>query len=103
MGMFTLKSAKSRTRRPATDQDYRIGPPVLARPDAYRCIECGLPYRAAGFWHHRGKIEDGAAYWSDRGILCSPQCSLAHHRKRQAEETLPQAPAPDPFHPLALR
>ncbi|WP_281033082.1 MULTISPECIES: hypothetical protein [unclassified Mesorhizobium] len=27
----------------------------------------------------------------------SPRCSLAHHRKRAAEGTLPQEPAPDPF------
>ena len=70
---------------------------MLARPDAYRCIECGLPYRAPGFWYHEGRLEHGAAYWSDRGILCSPQCSLAHHRKRAAEGTLQQEPAPDPF------
>ena len=70
---------------------------MLARSDAYRCIECGLPYRATGFWHHGGQLEHGAAYWSDRGILCSPQCSLAHHRKRAAEGTLQQEPAPDPF------
>ncbi|TIS99836.1 hypothetical protein [Mesorhizobium sp.] len=70
---------------------------MLARPDAYRCIECGLSYRAAGFWYYRGKVEDGAAYWSDRGILCSPQCSLAYHHKREAEGTLPQVPTPDPF------
>ncbi|RWC37195.1 MAG: hypothetical protein EOS70_02515 [Mesorhizobium sp.] len=78
---------------------------MLARPDAYRCIECGLPYRAAGFRHYRGKIEDGAAYWSDRGTLCSSQCSLAHNRKREAEGTLPQAPVPDPLQsqPLSRR
>lgn len=78
---------------------------MLARPEAYRCIECGLPYRATGFSYHKGNIENGTAYWSDRGILCSPQCSLAHHRKRAAEGTLPQAPAPDPFEiqPLSRR
>ena len=42
-------------------------------------------------------IENGAAYWSDRGILCSPKCSLAHFRKREAEGTLSHEPAPDPF------
>ncbi|ESZ19445.1 hypothetical protein X737_14180 [Mesorhizobium sp. L48C026A00] len=103
MELFTLKSAKKPDKSTGDRSRISRGPPVLARPDAYRCTECGLPYRTAGFCHHRGKIEDGAAYWSDRGILCSPQCSLAHHRKRQAEGTLPQAPAPDPFHPLALR
>lgn len=70
---------------------------MLARRDAYSCIECGLPFRADGFWHHQGNIDNGAAYWCDRGVLCSPQCSLAHFRRRQAEGTLPTAPAPDPF------
>ncbi|CAN7351695.1 hypothetical protein [Mesorhizobium caraganae] len=70
---------------------------MLARPETYRCIECGLPYQANGFWYYHGEPERGPAYWTDRGILCSPQCSLAHHRKREAEGTLPQEPAPDPF------
>ncbi|MES0204275.1 hypothetical protein [Mesorhizobium sp. LNHC209A00] len=70
---------------------------MLARPDAYLCIECGLPYRATGFSYYHGDLGNGAAYWSDRGILCSPQCLLAHHRKRPAEGTLRQEPAPDPF------
>jgi hypothetical protein len=49
-------------------------------------------------------IEEGPAYWTDRGILCSAQCSLAHHGKRRAEGTLPQEPAPDPFEvPSLLR
>jgi len=70
---------------------------MLARPDIYRCVECGLPYRAEGFCHYEGLLENGPAYWSDRGILCSPQCSLAHHRRRVAEGTLGDHPAPDPF------
>ena len=70
---------------------------MLARPDAYRCIECGLPYRAPGFHHYHGMIEEGPAYWTDRGLLCSPQCSLTHHKKRRAAGTLQQEPAPDPF------
>lgn len=70
---------------------------MLARPDPYSYIECGLPYRSEGFWYHGGKVEEGAAYWTDRGILCSPKCSLTHFRKRQAEGSLPTEPAPDPF------
>lgn len=70
---------------------------MLARPDAYRCIECGLSYREPEFNLHEGRIENGPAYWSDRGILCSPQCSLAHYKKRAAEGTLAHQPAPDPF------
>ena len=70
---------------------------MLARPETYRCIECGLPYQANGFSYYHGELERGPAYWTDRGILCSPKCSLAHHRKRAAEGTLQQEPAPDPF------
>lgn len=70
---------------------------MLARPERHRCIECGLPYGAEGFALHYGRIENGPAYWCDRGLLCSPQCSLAHTRKRIAEGTLPREPAPDPF------
>jgi hypothetical protein len=70
---------------------------MLARPETRRCIECGLPYGAAAFWCHQGNIDNGPAYWSDRGILCSPKCSLAHFRRREAEGSLPIAPAPDPF------
>lgn len=70
---------------------------MLARPDAYNCIECGLNFHAEGFCHHEGIVENGAAYWTDRGLLCSPRCSLAHHLKRAAEGSLPTAPAPDPF------
>ncbi|WP_352942944.1 hypothetical protein [Mesorhizobium sp. M0809] len=57
-----------------------------------------LLWRTAGFCYHEGKVENGAAYWSDRGILCSPPCSLTPHRKREAEETLLQVLALDPFH-----
>lgn len=70
---------------------------MLARPDTYRCVECGLPYRSPGFSYYEGILENGPAYWSDRGILCSPSCSLAHHRRREAEGTLQERPAPDPF------
>lgn len=70
---------------------------MLARPETRRCIECGLLYGTDAFGYHEGRIENGPAYWSDRGILCSPACSLAHHRRRATEGTLPAAPAPDPF------
>ena len=70
---------------------------MLARPETHRCIECGLPYGGVGFWCHQGDIDNGPAYWSDRGILCSPKCSLTHFRRREAEGTLTASPAPDPF------
>lgn len=70
---------------------------MLARPETRRCVECGLPYGAIGFSCYHGDIDQGPAYWSDRGILCSPKCSLAHWRRREAEGSLGTAPAPDPF------
>jgi hypothetical protein len=70
---------------------------MLARPQTYRCIECGLAFGEPGFSYYHGDIDNGPAYWTDRGILCSPRCSLAHHRRRSADETLPAAPAPYPF------
>ncbi|PSJ62546.1 hypothetical protein [Kumtagia ephedrae] len=70
---------------------------MLARPETRRCIECGLPFGMPGFNYYHGSIDNGPAYWSDRGILCSPACSLVHHQRRDAEGTLPTAPAPNPF------
>lgn len=34
---------------------------MLAKCDASSSIECGLPFRADGFWHHQGNIDHGAA------------------------------------------
>jgi hypothetical protein len=70
---------------------------MLARPATHRCIECGLPLDAPGFQFHGGKRESGPAYWSDRGVLCSPRCSVNHTLRRRAESSLPDRPAPDPF------
>ncbi len=42
---------------------------MLARPETRRCIECGLPFGAIGFTCYHGDIDEGPAYWSDRGIL----------------------------------
>lgn len=70
---------------------------MLARNEKYRCVECGLSYAAEGFELHYGLIEHGPAYWCDRGLLCSPACSLAHTRKRIAEGTLPTQPAANPM------
>ena len=70
---------------------------MLARPETRRCIECGLSYGTPGFDYHQGNVSNGPAYWCDRGILCSPTCSLAHTRRRIVEGTLPDHPAPNPF------
>lgn len=70
---------------------------MLARPEKYRCIECFLPFGAETFHYYEGNIDNGAAYWSDRGLLCSPQCSLRHYQMRRAEGSVGHEPAPDPF------
>lgn len=70
---------------------------MLARPETRRCIECGLPYGMPGFAYYHGNMEDGPAYWTDRGILCSPRCSIGHFRRRDQEGSLPDRPAADPF------
>lgn len=70
---------------------------MLARPEIRRCVECGRAYGEADFSYYHGDIGQGPAYWSDRGILCSPACSLAHWKRRDSEGTLSSAPAADPF------
>jgi len=61
------------------------------------CIECGLAFGAPAFQYWEGDVANGPAYWCDRGLLCSPECSVAHYRRRRAEGTVPDSPAPDPF------
>lgn len=70
---------------------------MLAPPERYRCIECGKAMGRPDFTYHQGRMENGPAYWCDRGILCSLECSLTHHKKRVSEGTLPDRPAADPF------
>jgi hypothetical protein len=70
---------------------------MLARPETLRCMECGLRFGEPAFSLHGGHIENGPAYFTDRGVLCSPKCSLAHHLKRAAEGTLPVSPPANRF------
>jgi hypothetical protein len=70
---------------------------MLARPGRHRCIECGKPFGAEGFACYYGVLEYGPAYWSDRGFLCSIDCSAAHQRRRMKEGSLPDRPADPPF------
>ena len=76
---------------------------MLARPEKFRCVECGLPFGSPLFHYYHGEIGQGAAYWSDRGVLCSPACALQHHLKRRAEGSVASAPAPDPMDAAASR
>ncbi len=59
---------------------------MLARPEKYRCLECFRVFGSEEFAYHNGRMEDGPAYWSDLGLLCSAECSLAHFRRRAVEE-----------------
>ena len=70
---------------------------MLARTPTFTCIECGRTDAAPGFQWHGGDPTHGPAYWSDRGVLCSPPCALNHYRKREAQGDLPQRPADAPF------
>lgn len=69
---------------------------MLARTPKPACIECGLTYGAPGFAFEKGRREYGPAYWSDRGLLCSPTCANSHVRKRVAEGTMPKGPVDCP-------
>ena len=70
---------------------------MLAPSDKFRCIECGKPFGMPGFAYHHGNPDDGPAYFSDRGVLCSAQCSLTHYRKRRADGTAQAQPARNPM------
>ncbi|APH71183.1 LIM domain-containing protein [Aquibium oceanicum] len=70
---------------------------MLARPEKFRCVECGLAFGQEGFRNYYGKLDNGPAYWCDRGVLCSPACSLAHTQRRAEEGTLPRRPADNPM------
>ena len=69
---------------------------MLARTPKPVCIECGLAYGAPGFAFHHGEREEGPAYYSDRGLLCSPVCATGHTKKRVAEGTMPKGPVECP-------
>lgn len=70
---------------------------MLARPEKFSCLECGLPFGAATFSYYHGDIDMGPAYWTDRGVLCSPACSIAHFDKRRIDGTLPASPPRNPM------
>ncbi len=70
---------------------------MLDRSPRPVCIECGLPYEAPSFARHAGDIRNGPAYWSDRGLLCSPICATAHVARRRMEGTEMREPAPAPM------
>ncbi len=70
---------------------------MLKKTPTRTCIECGLPYGHPDFGYHAGRIENGPAYWSDRGLLCSHACSTVHFEKRVREGDPMKEPAPNPL------
>lgn len=60
------------------------------------CVECGKPHDDPSFCYYGGVMDYGPAYWSDEGILCSPQCATAHFLKREAAKNPMVMPAPKP-------
>ena len=51
------------------------------------CCECGKKFAEEGFHYYGGVIDYGPAYFSDEGVLCSPECALEHYKKRIANGT----------------
>lgn len=77
---------------------------MLRRSLHTHCLECGKPYGDPAFASFQGRVEAGPAFWSDRGLLCSPACCVAHHQKRLAEGDPMTAPVENPVeHLLHLR
>lgn len=70
---------------------------MLARPETNHCVVCRRRFGDEQFSYYYGEIEQGAAYYCDEGILCSPACALKQFERRKAEGSYPQRPAEDPF------
>jgi hypothetical protein len=69
---------------------------MLTRPHHTHCVECGKPFGDPTFTYEAGRIENGAAYWSDRGLLCSHACAIEHFQRRRAAGDPMRDPAPNP-------
>jgi hypothetical protein len=70
---------------------------MLARTPRFTCAECAKTEYEPGFvWYH-GDPAEGPAYWSDKGVLCSPACAQAHFRARVAAGETPTVPAEPPL------
>ena len=76
---------------------------MLTRLHHTSCVECGKPYGDPAFTYEAGRIENGAAYWSDRGLLCSPPCAIEHFKRRRTAGDPMRDPAPNPLEQMAAR
>ncbi len=70
---------------------------MLSRLHHTNCVECGKPYGDPAFGYHAGRIENGPAYWSDRGLLCSHECAVEHFKRRREAGDPMREPAPNPL------
>ncbi|MGO4705134.1 hypothetical protein AB4072_05070 [Microvirga sp. 2MCAF38] len=70
---------------------------MLNRVSQRRCLECGRPFGDPDFVSYSGRVENGPAYWTGEGALCSPACSTAHFKKREGEGRPLTMPADEPF------
>ncbi|HEY8381819.1 MAG TPA: hypothetical protein VIL09_06690 [Microvirga sp.] len=70
---------------------------MLNRLHDSNCIVCGKAYGDPQFGYQYGRIENGPAYWSDRGLLCSIECSMEHRKQRLAAGDPMRDPAPNPL------
>lgn len=61
------------------------------------CVVCGRPLADPAFAMHGGRPANGPAYWSDRGLLCSLACALAHERQRREAGEPMTEPAENPL------
>ena len=61
------------------------------------CLTCGKPYGATDFGYYSGRPENGPAYWSERGLLCSHECAGQPHRQRFAAGDPMRDPADNPL------
>ena len=70
---------------------------MLARTPRALCVECHKPHGAPGFATQAGRPENGPAYWSDEGLVCSSACATRHVMRRVAEGRPMREPAPNPL------
>ena len=70
---------------------------MLARTPRALCVECQKPLGAPGFATGGGRPENGPAYWSDEGLVCSSACAARHVTRRGAEGRPMREPAPNPL------
>jgi hypothetical protein len=70
---------------------------MLARTPRALCVECQKPLGAPGLRPKGGRAENGPAYWSDEGVICSHACAARHAARRTAEGRPIREPASNPL------